>query len=128
MKTHHKEELSLLICQQWELVACLEDPNLATKHRQNLHLKLAKNVYQIAHIVDVYQNPLLSFSYRGKIYQRYSDVIKDPHFELLQSELLLKEVFALLHTTTAHVIEVGELNKPDSAFVHAGLVDFRKNG
>lgn len=127
METHHKEELSLLICQQWDLVACLEDSSLSNKHRQNLHLKLAKNVYQIAYIVDIYQNPLISFNYRGKIYNRYSDVIKNPHFELLQSEVLLQEVFALFHVTTAHVIKVGEFNKPDSDLVQAGLEDFRTN-
>jgi len=127
MKTHHKEELSFLICQQWDLLACLEDQNLSTKHRQTLHLQLAKTVYQIAYIVDVYQNPLLSFLYRGKKFERYSDVIKDPHFELMKAELLLREVFTLYGITTVHVIEVGELFKPVSEWIHAGLDDVRKN-
>ena len=121
MRTHHKEEMAFLICHQWELIACLEAPALSTKQRQALHLQLAKNVYQMAYIVDVYQNPLVIFHYRGKSYELYSDVIKDPHFELLQAEVLLKKVFALHNTTTVQVIEVGELSKPVSDFIHAGL-------
>jgi hypothetical protein len=126
MRTHHREEMALLICQQWELVACLEDESLTTKQRQCLHLQLAKNVYQMAYIVDVYQNPLIVFHYRGKSYELYSDVIKDSHFELLQAEVLLKKVFALSDATSVQVIEVGELSKPVNDFIHAGLEFLRK--
>lgn len=120
MKTRHKEELALLICQQWELIACLED-QVSTKHRQYLHLQLAKNVYQMAYIVDVYQNPFIVFHYRGKEYNLYSDVIKDSHFELLQAEILLKKVFELHHAASTQVIEVEELARPVNDFIHAGL-------
>lgn len=127
METHHKEELTFLICHQWELVACLEDEALTTKQRQSLHLQLAKNVYQIAYLVDVYQNPLILFHYRGKSYEWYSDVIKDTHFELLHAEALLKKVFALHHATSVQVIEVGELYKPVIDFIHAGFNSLAKN-
>ncbi|MBC7488315.1 MAG: hypothetical protein H7282_16365 [Cytophagaceae bacterium] len=127
METHHKEELTFLICQQWELVACLEDEALTTKQRQAMHLQLAKNVYQMAYLVDVYQNPFILFHYRGKSYELYSEVIKDSHFELLQAEALLKKVFALHHASSVQVIEVGELCKPVSDFIHAGLNSFTKS-
>ena len=126
MEIHHEEEMALLICQQWDLVACLEEHSLPAKKRQKLHLQLAKNVYQIAYIVDLYQNPLISFSYRNKKYKLYSDVIKDSHFELIQAEALLKQVFALSHATDIHVIEVGELSKPVGDFIHTGLEYFRR--
>ena len=126
METHHKEEFTVLICQQWELVACLEDEALTTKQRQALHLQLAKNAYQIAYLVDVYQNPFILFHYRGKSYEIYSDVIKDSHFDLLQAETLLRKVFALHHATSVQVIEVGELDKPVNDFIHAGLNSFAR--
>ncbi|MDB5255443.1 MAG: hypothetical protein JWM14_138 [Chitinophagaceae bacterium] len=126
MKTHHKEEMALLICQQWDLVACLEDEMLTTKQRQSLHLQLAKNVYHMAYIVDVYQNPFIVFHYRGKSYELYSDVIKDSHFELPQAESLLRKVFALHRATSVQVIEVGELYRPVNDFIHAGLEFLRK--
>jgi hypothetical protein len=126
MEIHHEEEMAFLICHQWDLVACLEDSSLPLEKRQKLHLQLAKNVYQIAYIVDLYQNPLISFSYRNKNYKLYSDVIKDLHFELVQTETLLKHVFALHHTTDICVIEVGELSKPVGEFIHAGLEYSRK--
>jgi len=126
METHHTEELTFLICHQWELIACLEDEALTTKQRQTLHLQLAKNVYQIAYIVDVYQNPFIIFHYRGKSYEFYSEVIRDSHFELLQAEALLKKVFAFHHATTVQVIVVGELFKPLSDLIHTGFNFFAK--
>jgi len=126
METHHKEELTFLICHQWELVACLEDEALTTKQRQTLHLQLAKNVYQIAYIVDVYQNPYIIFHFRGKSYELYSDVIKDSHFELLQAEALFRKIFALHHATSVQVIEVGELPKSVSDFIHTGFNSFAR--
>lgn len=118
--------MTFLICQQWELVACLEDSSLPIRKRQKLHLQLAKNVYQIAYIVDLYQNPLVSFSYRNKNYKLYSDVIKDSNFQLIQAEALLKQVFALHHATDPHVIEVGKLSKSVVDFIHARLKYWRK--
>ena len=121
MKIHDKEEMALLICQQWELLACLEQQTLTTKQRQSLHLQLAKNIYQIAYLVDIYQNPLILFHYRGKKYELYSEVIKDSHFELLQAETLLKKVFALRHAASVQIIEVEELSGPVSDFTHTSL-------
>ncbi len=126
MEIHHEEEMTFLICQQWDLVACLEDSSLSVKERQKLHLQLAKNVYQIAYIVDLYQNPLISFNYRNKRYKLYSDVIKDSHFELFQAEALVKQVFALRYCSSFIVIEVGELSKPVGDLIHAGLDGFRR--
>jgi len=121
MNAQHRDELTLLICQQWDLVACLEDFSLPVKKRQKLHLQLAKNVYQIAYIVDVYQNPWISFSYRGRKFRLFSDVIKNSHFELLQAEVLLKKVFSLHSTTSVHVIEVEELLPPVRKLIPSGF-------
>lgn len=106
MEIYHKEEMTLLICEQWELIACLEETALSNRERQSLRQQLAKNVHQMARLVDRYQNPFIIFQYRGENYERYSDVIKANHFEWPQADELIRKVFALRYTNTLQVIEV----------------------
>ncbi|MDB5272557.1 MAG: hypothetical protein JWO58_924 [Chitinophagaceae bacterium] len=121
MKAYDEEEIVCLICQQWELKEVLSDASLPKSERQKLQQQLAKNIYQMAHLIDLYQNRFVIFHFRGKYYDLYSEVIKDAHFDLMQAEALLRQVFAKQKAIDVQVITVEELGKqmPDTfqAFV-----------
>jgi hypothetical protein len=111
MKACHEEEIVCLICQQWEVKELLSNASLSKSERQKLQQQLAKNIYQIAHLVDLYQNRFLIFHFRGKYYDLYSEVIKDAHFDLMLAEALLKQVFAQHKAIDVHVITIEKLGK-----------------
>jgi hypothetical protein len=106
MNDYHAQELAQLICQKWDLQETLSHCDLSLLDRLNISNSLVAHAYHIARIMDLYQNPLIKFGCKGKIYDRYSDVIKDAQFDHFNHEVLVGRMFELAHTNIEHIIDV----------------------
>jgi hypothetical protein len=106
MNIYHEQELVHLICQEWDARELLNDHKLSDIDKESIQEKIEKYVYQIAELTDLYQNRFIKFDYMGKLYNRYSDVLKDCRFDLNDKDTLLKQIFELKDVKQEQIIKI----------------------